>query len=114
MTQILILDRCTSTQLFNLTNCQPNVAINSYSILYVYLVPDIPLRPPPSPRIESRNGLQQTAVRTPRSAEVMTPTKLALPERSKTMYVDRRSPMVPEARAQSRNGAFGKVSTSNL
>ena len=37
----------------------------------------------------------------------MTPTKM--PERSKTMIVDRKSPLVLDARARSRNGAVDKV-----
>ena len=51
-------------------------------------MPNIPLRCSPVPRAESKNGLQQSPLRTPRSAEV--PKPAAAPkglQRSKTMFV---------------------------
>lgn len=68
-------------------------------------LPNIPLKASPVPRVESRgpsrvesrNGLQQT-VRTPRSAEVLTPAPIQVPERAKTMFVDRKSPMLGKQR----------------
>lgn len=70
-------------------------------------LPNIPLRCSPVPRAESKNGLQQTPLRTPRSAELAKPAPITAPERSKTMFVDRKSPLVPE-RAMSRNGVIEK------
>lgn len=75
-------------------------------------LPNIPLKGSPVPRVESRvesrNGLQQTTARTPRSAEVLTPAPVQVPERSKTMFVDRKSPMLINGRKSSQNGAVDR------
>ena len=79
---------------------------------FYFSVPNIPLKASPVPRVESRgpsrvesrNGLQQT-VRTPRSAEVLTPAPIQVPERAKTMFVDRKSPML----GKQRNGVVDQV-----
>lgn len=68
-------------------------------------LPNIPLRCSPVPRAESKNGLQQSPLRTPRSAENAKPAPAKALQRSKTMFVDRKSPLVPE-RAALRNGAI--------
>ena len=76
------------------------------------VVPNIPLRCSPVPRSESKNGLQQSPLRTPRSAENVKQAPAKALQRSKTMFVDRKSPLVPE-RVALGNGAIEKVNIFN-
>lgn len=67
----------------------------------------VPVMPSPAPRLESRNGLQGSPVRTPQSANLKARTPLIMsPKRSKTMVCDTRKKSSSEFDVNGMNSAL--------